>query len=98
MDASEVGARIANGRGVPGTLGAFATSTHDGAIVLLSNQHVVFGARGGGGQPVWLVPAFVRLGALDTAGSARSCIVAGRWCSRPTAARFHGRSHRWMFT
>ena len=61
------GARIANARGVPGTLGCVAVTLHDGAAILLSNHHVLFGAGAGEGEAVWLVeggdeePAFHRI-------------------------------------
>ncbi|HEX8905641.1 MAG TPA: hypothetical protein VF771_12395, partial [Longimicrobiaceae bacterium] len=61
------GVRIANARGVPGTLGCVAVTLHDGAAVLLSNHHVLFGAGAGEDEAVWLVegdgepPAFRRI-------------------------------------
>lgn len=59
------GARIANARGVPGTLGCLAVA-HDGRPVLLSSFHVLFGAGAGEGEPVWRMdgdpPAFRAIG------------------------------------
>lgn len=49
------GARIANSRGVPGTLGCVAVARHDGSAVLLTNHHVLFGAGAAERDPVWLV-------------------------------------------
>ena len=57
VDASRLlwpGARIANGRGVPGTLGGLAIRRHDGLPVLLTSHHVLFGSGAGAGEPVWL--------------------------------------------
>jgi hypothetical protein len=48
------GARIANSKGVLGTLGALAIRQHDGAPLLLTSHHVLFGAGAGAGEPVWL--------------------------------------------
>jgi hypothetical protein len=50
-----VGARIANARGTPGTLGFFALTLDDRKPVLLTNEHVLFGAGGREQEPVWLV-------------------------------------------
>lgn len=50
-----IGARIANARGVPGTLGAIALRRDGGEPVLLTNHHVLFGAGAVAGDPVWLV-------------------------------------------
>jgi hypothetical protein len=58
----EVGARIANSRGVPGMLGAAAIRGHDGAPVLLSSHHVLFGGGAVAGEPVWSTPGLQRLG------------------------------------
>lgn len=61
------GARIANARGVPGTLGCM-TITVRGELTLLTNHHVLFGDGAGERQPVWLVdgendnPRLVRVG------------------------------------
>jgi hypothetical protein len=60
--ALEAGARIANGRGVPGVLGAVAILRHDGAPVLLSSHHVLFGGGAVAGEPVWSMPSLQRLG------------------------------------
>lgn len=56
------GASLANGRGVPGTLGAFAVRWSDGAPVLLTNHHVLFGGGTAAGEPVWLTPSLRRVG------------------------------------
>lgn len=62
------GAKLANSRGVPGTLGALAVSCHDQAMVILTSQHVLRGAGAQFGEPVWLTadptggPRFVRVG------------------------------------
>jgi endonuclease G len=62
------GARIANSRGVPGTLGCLAVTLHDGRPVLLTNHHVLFGGGAPESEPVWLVdgveaaPSFRELG------------------------------------
>jgi hypothetical protein len=56
------GTRIANGRGVPGTLGAGAICRHDGTPVLLSSYHVLFGGGAAAGEPVWSLPSLRRLG------------------------------------
>lgn len=49
------GAKIANSRGVPGTLGCIANSLHDRRPVLLSNWHVLFGNGAQEDATVWLV-------------------------------------------
>lgn len=49
------GARIANARGVPGTLGCVAVMAHDGRPVLLGSHHVLFGDGAGEREPVWRV-------------------------------------------
>ncbi len=49
------GARIANSRGIPGTLGCLAHTLHDRRPVLLSNWHVLFGNGGEEDGVVWLV-------------------------------------------
>jgi len=51
-----VGARIANARGVPGTLGCFALSLDDRRPLLLTSQHVLFGAGAREQEPVWALP------------------------------------------
>lgn len=62
------GTRLANSRGVPGRLGALAISRHDQALVVLTCQHVLVGAGGQPGDPVWLTadldgaPQFVLVG------------------------------------
>ncbi|HKZ14721.1 MAG TPA: trypsin-like peptidase domain-containing protein [Solirubrobacterales bacterium] len=60
-------ARIANARGVPGTVGGLVTAPGDGAM-LLTSHHVLFGAGAEAGEPVWSVgegedePDFRRVG------------------------------------
>jgi hypothetical protein len=63
------GARLANGRGVPGTLGALALARHDQALVILTCQHVLLGGSAKYGDPVWLT--------ADRDG-ARRCSRVGR--------------------
>ena len=48
------GARIANARGTPGTLGCFALTLDDDKPVMLTCQHVLFGAGAREQEPVWL--------------------------------------------
>jgi hypothetical protein len=55
-------ARIANVRGVPGTLGAIARTLHDGQPVLLSTWHVLFGHGAPDDGEVWLVDDGARQG------------------------------------
>ena len=52
------GARIANSRGVPGTLGCIAYTLHDGRPVLLSTWHVLFGNDAREESAVWLLDEF----------------------------------------
>jgi hypothetical protein len=49
------GAKIANARGVPGTLGCIAWLVEGGQPVLLSTWHVLFGHGGDEQSSVWLV-------------------------------------------
>ena len=49
------GARIANARGISGTLGFLALTLHDRRLVMVTSHHVLFGARGVEGDPVWLL-------------------------------------------
>lgn len=49
------GTMIANQRGVPGTLGCWASRTVTGEPVLLSNYHVLFGRRCRAGDVIWRV-------------------------------------------
>lgn len=49
------GARIANARGVPGTLGFLGVSRADHRLLLVSAHHVLFGAGARAGDPVWLL-------------------------------------------
>src|SRR5436305_3954202 len=51
----QLGAKIANSRGVPGTLGCIAHTLHDKRTVLLSSWHVLFGKGGYEDSEVWLV-------------------------------------------
>ena len=63
------GNRIANARGVPGTLGCIARTTHDHRAVFLTNWHVLFGNGAGGSDTAWLI---------DDAGDARRYTAIGR--------------------
>lgn len=47
--------RIANARGVPGTLGGLARTLDDGRLVLLTAHHVLFGANARPNDRVWRV-------------------------------------------
>jgi hypothetical protein len=49
------GTRIANSRGVPGTLGCLVHTLHDNQSVLLSTWHVLFGNGTREGDAIWLV-------------------------------------------
>jgi hypothetical protein len=49
------GARIANARGIPGTLGCLALTLGDRRLVLVTTHHVLFGAGAVEHDPVWLV-------------------------------------------
>jgi hypothetical protein len=46
------GARIANARGIPGTLGCFALTLDDRRLVFLTSHHVLFGGGAGEQEPV----------------------------------------------
>jgi len=65
----EVGARIANSTGVPGTRGWIAHTLHDPRPVLLSTWHVLFGNNARHGNAVWLV---------NSRGGKRSYSAIGR--------------------
>lgn len=52
---SHSGQRIANSKGVPGTLGCFARSLFDNRMVMLSSWHVLFGNGAPDDSEVWLV-------------------------------------------
>jgi hypothetical protein len=45
--------RIANARGVPGTLGCLALTLHERRLVLVTTHHVLFGAGAREQEPVW---------------------------------------------
>jgi len=62
------GAAIVNARGVPGTLGFFARTRHDGRLVLVSSHHVLFGGGGREGDRVWFAD-----------GTPRASMVAVAW-------------------
>lgn len=47
--------RIANARGVPGTLGCFARTVHQRRSVFLTSCHVLFAAGAGKHDPIWRV-------------------------------------------
>lgn len=49
-----VGARIANARGIPGTLGCLALTLDDRRLVFLTSHHVLFGAGAREQEPVWI--------------------------------------------
>jgi hypothetical protein len=49
------GARIANAKGVPGTLGCYGRRTGDHAEVLLTSWHVLFGAGAREHSRIWLI-------------------------------------------
>ena len=49
------GARIANARGVPGSIGCVGITRADHRPVLLTAHHVLFGAGAREGDPVWLL-------------------------------------------
>jgi hypothetical protein len=50
-----LGAKIANSRAVPGTLGCIVRSRTDGQPLLLTSWHVLFGKGARKNDPVWLV-------------------------------------------
>ena len=49
------GARIANARGVPGTVGFLALTRHDRRLVLVTSHHVLSGSDARENDPVWLI-------------------------------------------
>lgn len=55
MQPPPVGIKIANSRGVPGTLGCIVRSLPDNRSLLLSNWHVLFGKGARKNDPLWLV-------------------------------------------
>lgn len=54
------GARIANARGIPGTIGFLALTRADRQLVLVTAHHVLFGAGARAGDLVWLVDSDIR--------------------------------------
>ena len=54
------GARIANARGITGTLGFPALTLHDDRLVVVGSHHVLFGDRGREDEPIWLLDGFER--------------------------------------
>jgi hypothetical protein len=58
--ALRAGARIANSRGIVGTLGCFALTRAERSPVILSCQHVLFGAGGRAREPWSLIDLEVR--------------------------------------
>ncbi|HEY7194507.1 MAG TPA: hypothetical protein VH439_12280, partial [Gemmatimonadales bacterium] len=52
---SEMSVRIANSRGIPGTLGCLARTVHQRRSVFLTSCHVMFAAGAARHDPVWLV-------------------------------------------
>lgn len=65
---NRMGAKIANSKGVPGTLGCVARTLHDGQLVLLSNAHVLFGSGRLASDAIWHV--------YESDGT-RRCVRAG---------------------
>jgi hypothetical protein len=55
---SGMSVRIANSRGVPGTLGCFARTVHQHRPVFLTSYHVLFAAGAARHDPVWRVHEF----------------------------------------
>jgi hypothetical protein len=55
MTLPQLGIKISNSKGVPGTLGCIAVSRNNKQIVLLTNWHVLFGNGGFENDAVWLV-------------------------------------------
>src|SRR4029077_338230 len=51
----EVAVRIANSRGIPGTLGVLARTVHQHRLVFLTSCHVLFAAGAARRDPVWRV-------------------------------------------
>jgi hypothetical protein len=49
------GARIANARGIPGSVGFLAVTRHDRQLVIVTAHHVLFGDGAREGGAVWLV-------------------------------------------
>lgn len=79
------GARIANSRGVPGTLGCIVRSLADGRPLLLSAWHVLFGRRARKHEIVWLV---------EESDSGRRFLEIGRVLyGHVGAIRFGGEAH-----
>lgn len=66
---SHLGPRIANSKGVPGTLGCFARSLLDRRMVVLSSWHILFGEGAPGDSEVWMV---------DESGGSRRYSNVGR--------------------
>jgi hypothetical protein len=72
-----VGSRIANSRGVLGTLGCFALSLEDRRPLLLTSEHVLFGGGGREGEPVWMAEAESRQRAGTTRHGRRGLVRYG---------------------
>jgi hypothetical protein len=68
------GTRIANARGVFGTLGCFALSLEDRRPLLLTSGHVLFGAGAREGEPVWLADSDPRRRAAHTRHGRRGLV------------------------
>jgi hypothetical protein len=49
------GARIANARGIPGTIGCLGVTLDDHRLVIITAHHILFGLGAGEGDPVWLL-------------------------------------------
>ena len=72
-----VGTRIANSRGVHGTLGCFALSLEDRRPLLLTSEHVLFGAGARESEPVWLADSNPRRRAGRTRHGRRALLRHG---------------------
>lgn len=73
---------VATSRGIPGTLGTVAYTLHDGAPVLLSTWHVLFGDARSENPDVWLVDDAGRYSFAGTAlyGKAGAVQYGGESC------------------
>lgn len=62
------GARIANARGIPGSVGFLALTRHDRQLVMVTAHHVLFGDGARAGDPVWLAADGTRAAGLQCVG------------------------------